>query len=332
VSLFEPPESVYYAAPTYFGSTWIDEDRYPSDTEIDFEAGVVVYRNGLESPAAPETTPTVEALSADPIVGGLEVQWAVTAGGINLTGAVDVTVTPDGESSFTTQGNGSATLTGLDQKNHTVEIFSTSTTATPKRPQKTVTITAWRAADMSYTYRYESEASPDTFADGFDTDHASPSFPLEVSSQNAVEQQQVVFSWSDGETQRVTQTVEWEAPTAPVETTKDVVTGAVLPAGQVPQPDFGRARYAGSRTIRLATNVYQPGELELSPEGYLPPGIDGEIEDFVSLTFITPEGDEVGSSIELSTQTELRVRADISATGGQSPVFYGARVLRTTTP
>jgi hypothetical protein len=331
VSLFEPPEEVYYAAPTYFGNIWIDEHKYPDDAEIEFDNGLVRYRNGVTSPQAPEVTPNVDQLTVEPTTGGLDVEWSVSAGGQDLTGVVDVTVTPNGESPFTTQGSGSVSLSGLEQKDYTVEIFSASETAQPLRPQKEVIVKAWRAEDLSYTYRYESDASPDTFTDGFDTEHDSPSFPLEVSAQKAHQTQKVVFEWDDGDVQRVTKGVEWQAPAAPIETTEEVQTAAVLPAGQVPRPEFTRAQHEGSRQASLATNVYGPGHLRMEPEGYLPPGIEGEIEDHVTLTFITPQGEAVGPEINLDTQTELRARAEISAAGGQSPVFYGARVIRTTT-
>lgn len=330
VSLFEPPQELHYAAPAYFEDTWIDEHKYPEDATLDFDKGAAVYRSGLESPSASETVPSVDQLSVQPVVGGLDVRWSVSADGTSLTGAVEVNVTPDGESSFTTSGSGSAQLRGLDKKPHTIEVLSASKTATPRREEKQVTITAWRAADLSYTYRYESGASPDTFVDGFGTDHSS--FPVEVSASEAADSQELKLLWgggdsAGGETQRLTADVQWRAPSEPVETDREVQTGSVLPAGEVPIPTFKSVQYEGSRTVSLASNVYPPGNLRVEPEGYLPSGISGELEDHITLTLVLPDGEEVGPETTLKTHTEVRVRATVEPEGGQSPFFYGARAI-----
>lgn len=328
LSLLEPPAKVTYKAPLYFQSTWIDEHLYPEDASIDYDNGFVTYRQGLQSPAAAEVSPDIGTLRAEPADGGIDVYWDIEASGTPVNGLVSLTVDDSAGNTFSVDGDGQSELRGLDPtKTYTVTLLGQSDSAVPGRERPDLGIEAWTRSDLSYSYRYDSSKSPDAFVDHFGTEHSSPTFPIEVTSEKAVREHVVTFKWS-AENKEIREPADWTLPPGGTSIESEVTVGRKLPAGNVDAPTFYRARYSGAQTARLPTDFYGPGTWRIEPVGYLPLGLDEELEDYVRVWFVGPGGEDLGAQTTIDAQAELGARAEIQAAKGQSPIIVGARALR----
>lgn len=324
------PEEVYFEAPVYYGDTWLNEALYPDDASIDWDAGLVRYRRGFESPAADEADITIDRFEIIEVEEGFDVEWDAVIEGYPVDGLVTIDVTPSdtGRDSFTLSGQGSATVRGLDPDlDYTFSVGSVTETASPLQPRPTLEVKARRTADLNYTYTYDSDAAPDTFTDGFGDEHQSPEFPFEVHSDTILREHGVRFEWDTEESFTVRTAADWTLPTEPVTEEISLGVGIRMKAQDVPEPTFESAQYSGTTTRRLEVNTFSPGRYRIEPVGYLPLHVTGELEDHVSVWFKGPDGEDLGAEIEISQSTELEVWVEVADVERMSPVLLGARIV-----
>lgn len=329
VGLGELPEKVYQEPPVYYGTTWLNEDPYPEDAEIDWDAGLVRYRQGFESPSADEADLDVDRLQITTVEEGFDVEWDVTVDGYSVDGLVTLTVTPSDtdRDPFTLSGDGEASVRGLDADlSYEVVLGSKTETVQPLQPRPTLSVKARRTPGLTYKYIYDSDASPDLFTDGFETEHESPEFPLEVTSGKVLREHGVRFEWNTDESFTRRTSAEWTLPSEPVTEEIGLGVGVRMKAQEVPTPTFEAGQFSGTTTQRLDVNTFRPGRYRIEPVGYLPIHLSGELEDHVQVWFKGPDGEDLGSEIEISQPTELEVWAEVVDVDRMSPVLLGARI------
>ena len=76
--------------------------------------------------------------------------------------------------------------------------------------------------------------------------------------------------------------------------------------------------------MRVANTVWVSDKAE--PEGYLPFGMEGALEDYVDLVFTDPRGEELGSIVSLERPAELGLSVRLTTDGARSPVLHGVRI------
>jgi hypothetical protein len=239
-----------------------------------------------------------------------------------------LTVDDGAGNTFSVDGDGRSEIRGLDPtKTYTVTLLGQTDSAVPGRDRPDLGIEAWTRSDLSYSYRYDCPKSPDAFVDHFGTEHSNPTFPIEVTSEKAVREHVVTFKWS-GENKELREPADWTLPPGGTSIESEVTVGRKLPAENAAAPTFYRTRYSGAQTVRLPTGFYRPGTWRIEPVGYLPLGLDEELEDYVRAWFVGPGGEDLGPQTTVDAQAELGARAEIQAVNGQSPIIVGARALR----
>lgn len=328
VSLMHPAAELRYQAPQYYRNFWLDQDQYPEDTELDSQKGRVVYRGGLESPSAGPVDPTVGELQAEAGPARVWADWKVSLDGDVKDGiTVPVELWPQGSpnKSKTRTGTDTVTFSGLSAgTTYVIDLFGTQDTAEVLNPPATVSVTGYATEGGKYAYEYTVEESNlQSWTDHFGGTHSPGT--VTVKNDKSVSEHTVGLQWPSESRERAAET-EWRLPPSPISFTADVQTGQAVLTAEAEGPTFFARRFSGERTAQLAYNAYPEGSWEVYPVGYLPLPAEGELEDYVQTVFLSPGGEEMGQSVELSRPTELAVRLTIESAGTLSPIVYGARV------
>jgi len=217
------------------------------------------------------------------------------------------------------------TFAGLDAgTTYVVDLFDAQATAEVLHAPADASVIGYATAEGEYTYEYDVTASGlQSWTDHFGGAHSPDS--ATVTNPDAVSEHTIELSWPNESRERRLET-EWRLPPDPVSFTRNAKTGQAVLASQAESPVFYARRFSGSREVRLAYNTYPAGNWEACPVGYLPLSAEGELEDYVSATFIGPGGNPMGQSAAIKRPTEMAVRLTIEAAGSLSPIVYGARV------
>jgi hypothetical protein len=350
VSLFDLPSGVHYAAPIYYENLWFDRDAFPEDVEdllADSEAGkVAVYRGGLLSPAARRVEPTISSLAAEASgADSATISWRAShpdAPETELrTLQVPVYVRQKNTSAapLSRLAYGQARFERLrpatDYEAWVVEADLETARArglvVPFRTQRSrpvVTIEGYAQDETHFKYRYRVVSDPsDPFTewvDPFGGRHTET--VIDLDRTEAIDKHTIAVYFG-AEAAVVAVTTLWQRPLTSFEFTRTVTTGFALPAAAFEQPLFQAARHTGVAVKDLKHNIYAPGRYRVRVAGWLPPSVTGRLEDYVSATFISPDGTELGETVEVAVQTELAVRLRVAAVGGETPFVRGVHIL-----
>lgn len=321
LSLAEPPEPVFYAAPEVFDGTWLNEDKFPEDAELG--TNYATYRGGLQSPSIQSVTPTVNALTPNVQPGATTLSWDIVIDGEPVTRPVDVEYWEKGTPSKTTtvSGKSGLTLDLMPEVTYVADLFGTTAEFTTRPDPPEITVYGQGLGSGGYEYTYElSENNLSGWTDPFGTTHTDNT--VTVQSADPISSHTLVLNWSTDE-QAVSTETTWRLPNEKVDVEATAETGLLIPTSMAPSPSFTQEQFAGSREIILQNDVYGEGVWRLSPAGYLPQSMQGTLEDYVDLTFVMPGGEEIGKTAELPRSTELSIEATIRAENGFSPALYG---------
>jgi hypothetical protein len=118
----------------------------------------------------------------------------------------------------------------------------------------------------------------------------------------------------------------WNSPPDGFTISATVPVGERVNPESVPAPEFGTLAYADETTRMLPANLYEAGTIKAEPEGYLPFGMEGALEDYVELVFTDPRGEELGSIVSLERPAELGLSVRLTTDGSRSPVLHGVRI------
>jgi hypothetical protein len=182
-----------------------------------------------------------------------------------------------------------------------------------------------------YQYEYQVTQHPDAdepyvyWDDPFGQRHFESSAVV-TSEGQPIDEHQIVIGYQGDDVQRSV-TATWKAPSGPIEFARSVQVGQYRPAGKSDSPVFTRLQYSGTNTRDLEHNVYEPGTHRTKLIGALPPTIPGRLEDYCEAVFVSPNGQELGSSVTLQMPTELGIRLRVSAFQGETPQITGVRVV-----
>lgn len=328
-----PPEEVYYAAPIFYGTTWFDAVQYPADAT--FAEGQVAYRSGLKTAVASATPPTITELQATAFEQGVRITWTATNPhtGNPTTITVPVFVKRAGGTAQSKAGRNSVAFDKLAAGMfYHVYMFtdggSPSTSFTTIDVKAGVAITGELRAEGRYAYTYTLTDLDDDaitgWTDAFGTSHTDLVVSLEADELQP--RQTVVITHTSGRTYSLQADVAWQYPPNVIAFARLTTTGHVLPENRIPEPLFSTARFTGTVDKTLAPNLYKAGRVTAVAEGFLPGGLTGELEDYVTLHFVDPDGQELASTVLLEIPMELAVRIRVTASEGLSPLIYGVRV------
>ena len=118
----------------------------------------------------------------------------------------------------------------------------------------------------------------------------------------------------------------WNSPPDGFTISATVPVGERVNPEAVAAPEFGVVAYASETTASLPSNLYEAGTIKAEPEGYLPFGMEGALEDYVDLIFTDPRGEELGSIVSLERPAELGLSVRLTTDGARSPVLHGVRI------
>ena len=118
----------------------------------------------------------------------------------------------------------------------------------------------------------------------------------------------------------------WNSPPDGFTISATVPVGERVNPEAVATPEFGVVAYASETTAALPANLYEAGTIKAEPEGYLPFGMEGALEDYVDLVFTDPRGEEMGSIVSLERPAELGLSVRLTTDGTRSPVLHGVRI------
>lgn len=339
------PQPVVYSAPIFYGGTWFDQSRYPADAtliEIGEYVKAVQYRGGLMTEGTVASAPTVANFVVTPITAGqqtgLRVVWQLRHpidDSIVELPVVVRAVRPERTDAIEIRGIGRADFHALLPNTiYNISILEAEVlqVRTP-RPPVGLRVQGGVVGDGEYRYTYTltNVSQMTNWTDAFGDDHTDTT--VVVLSDELVSQHRIIVRYPDGDSGttalNATADTEWGEPASSSSIRRLVEVGRSTPVNGVTVPTFLNTQYVGSVEFSLGTNIYEAGSWTVYPEGHLPTGMTGRLEDYVKCTFMTNEGVNYTEHPTLAVPTELALQVRIEAQEGLSPIFYGARTVRT---